>query len=94
MKRSRGRPRLYRHGTELMSLRVPAGMSMLIRSAIAQLRLQPGCRDAPVATFLLEGLKRQIRSLENQDPLAREALQRIERREAELMRPADSDAGP
>lgn len=92
MKGSRGRPRLYRNGTELMSLRVPAGMWTLIRSAIAQLRLQPGGRNVPAATFLLEGLKRQIRSLENQDVRAQEALQRIERREVELMRPPTADA--
>ena len=86
MSRARGRPRHYPNGTEIMSLRVPVGMSTLIRGAIARLRLQPGCRDLPAATILLEGLKRQIRGLENQDPRARESLDKIERREAELMR--------
>lgn len=94
MKRSRGRPRRYQHGTELMSLRVPAGMSALIRSAIAHLRLQPTGRNVPAATFLLEGLKRQIRGLENQDPRAREILRKIERREVDLMRLEFAGAEP
>ena len=75
-----------------MSLRVPAGMSTLIQSGMAQLRLQPGSRNVPAAIFLLEGLKRQIRSLENQDPRARDFLRKVEQLETELMRRETTDA--
>lgn len=66
--RRRGRPRIHPRGTEVVSLRAPAGIGVLLRGVIARIRLCNQQLDDSDATIILGALKLRLKSLENRDP--------------------------
>jgi hypothetical protein len=83
---SRGRPRLYKDGTELYTIRIPKGLADQIEGAMAKIRLVSGDGDATKAAILLDGLKRRLKSLENRDPTTRRTIEVIEQAEARILK--------
>jgi hypothetical protein len=85
-KPARGRPRLYKEGTELYTIRIPKGLAAVIEAAMVKIRLASGERDANKAAILLDGLKRRLKSLENRDPSTRRTIEQIEQAEAGILK--------
>jgi hypothetical protein len=84
-KRARGRPRLYKDGTELYTIRIPKGLAAVIEAAMVKIRHSSGDRDANKAAILLDSLKRRLKGLENRDPTMRRMIDQIERAEAAVL---------
>jgi hypothetical protein len=85
-KPTRGRPRLYKYGTELYTIRIPKGLADQIEGAMAKIKTASGNRDATKAAILLDGLKRRLKSLENRDPTTRRTIEAIEQAEARILK--------
>jgi hypothetical protein len=83
-KAPRGRPRLYKDGTELYTLRIPKGMAVHIEAAIAHVKLATADVGASKAAILIDALKRRLRALENRDPNTKKTADKIEQAEARL----------